>query len=112
VDTELVRFTLERGGSVLVEVEGDEPGIQRASRVDDLIVQAKQELEPTMDNIRALATVALERLQGLAERPDGIEVEFGVRLNAQVGAVIAKTQAEGHLKVKLAWNANSDRPDA
>jgi Trypsin-co-occurring domain 1 len=112
VDTELVRFTLERGGSVLVEVEGDEPGIQRASRVDDIIVQAKQQLEPAMENIRALATVALERLHGLAQRPDGIEVEFGVRLNAQVGAVIARTQADGHLKVKLAWNPPPDRPDA
>jgi hypothetical protein len=26
-----------------------------------------------------------------------------VRLNAEAGAVIAKTQAEGHLKVKLVW---------
>ena len=83
----MVQFALERGGSVLVEVDGDEPGIQRASRVDDLIVQAKQQLEPAMDNIRALANVAFELLQDLAERPDGIEVEFGVRLNAQVGAV-------------------------
>jgi hypothetical protein len=32
-------------------------------------------------------------------------VEFGIRLNAAAGAVIARTQAEGHLQVKLTWTS-------
>jgi len=30
-------------------------------------------------------------------------VEFGVRLTAEAGAVIAKSSVEGHLTVKLTW---------
>jgi hypothetical protein len=106
MDTELVQFEIAGGGRVLVEVDDQEPGVARASRVDDMVVQAKQSLEPALDSIRAMANVALEKLRDLAERPDELEVEFGVRLNAEVGAVIAKTQAEGHLKVRLAWKAS------
>jgi hypothetical protein len=103
VETELVQFTLPDGSSLLVEVDDQEPGIQRASRGDDLIIQAKHSLDDALDHIQAMATLTLTKLQDLPRRPDDLEVEFGVRLNAEVGAVIAKTQAEGHLKVKLAW---------
>ncbi|MFE2032629.1 CU044_2847 family protein [Streptomyces scopuliridis] len=37
-------------------------------------------------------------------KPDGVELEFGVKLMAEAGAVIAKTSAEGHMTVKLSWN--------
>jgi hypothetical protein len=107
VDTELVQFTLPDGGSLLVEVDDQEPGIQRASRIDDLILQAKHSLGDAMDQIQAMATLTLTKLQDLPRRPDDLEVEFGVRLNAEARAVIAKTQAAGHLKVKLAWKATS-----
>ena len=35
------------------------------------------------------------------------EIEFGVKLNAAAGAVIAKTSAEGHLTVKLTWSRSA-----
>ena len=53
-----------------------------------------------------MVTLTLTKLHELPRRSDDLEVESGVRLNAEAGAVIAKTQAEGHLKVKLAWKAN------
>jgi hypothetical protein len=111
LDTELVRFILPDGSSLLVEVDGQEPGIQRASRVDDFIVQAKVSLDGAMEHIRAMAAVTLTKLEDLPRRPDDIEVEFGVRLNAEAGAVIAKTQAEGHLTIRLTWKASTTSRD-
>jgi hypothetical protein len=101
--TELVRFDLVDGGSLLVEVDEDEPGIERASRVDDLAVRASQSLDSALEGIRIAANATLTKLRELAEAPDEVEVEFGIRLNAQAGAVIAKTEAEGHLQVRVAW---------
>jgi YbbR domain-containing protein len=89
------------GGAVLVEVTDDEPGIERAARVDGVVVKARQSLESAMDQIRVIANAALGKLQDLAQQPEQVEVEFGVRFNAEAGAVIARTQAEGHLQDKL-----------
>jgi hypothetical protein len=100
---QLLRFELDGGGSVLVEVADDEPGIEQAARVDELVVKARISLEDALDQVRAVANAAVTRLQDLAEQPQQIQVEFGIRLNAEAGAVIARTQAEGHLQVTLTW---------
>ena len=63
-----------------------------------------------MDQVRVVANATLGKLQDLAQAPEQVEVEFGVRLNAEAGAVIARTQAEGHLQVKLTWTRS--RADA
>ena len=95
------------GGAVLVEVADDEPGIERAARVDDVVVKAKSTLEGAMEQVRAFANAMLGKVSDLAQQPEQIEVEFGIRLNAQAGAVIARTQAEGHLQIKLTWTQPS-----
>ena len=33
-----------------------------------------------------------------------MEIEFGVKLTAEAGALIAKSAVEGHLVVKLSWS--------
>jgi hypothetical protein len=101
--TELVQFDIEGGAPLLVEVDEDEPGIERASRTDDLAIKASQSLEAALEGVRSAATVTLAKLRDVAEAPDEVEVQFGVRLNAQAGAVIAKTEAEGHLQVRVTW---------
>jgi hypothetical protein len=106
---QLLEFELDDGGMVFVEVEDDEPGIERAARVDDVVVKARVNLESALDQVRVFASIALGRLRALAEQPQQIEVEFGIRLNAEAGAVIARTQAEAHMQVTLTWT-RSDRP--
>ena len=91
------------GGQVLVEVADDEPGIDRASRVDEVVVKASASLEAAMEQVRAFANATLGKVSDLAQQPDQIEVQFGIRLNAAAEAVIARTEAEGHLQVKLTW---------
>jgi hypothetical protein len=47
--------------------------------------------------------MTLGKLSELSKRPEAVEVQFGLRLNAEAGAVIARTQAEGHLQITLSW---------
>ena len=100
----LVEFGLADGGQLTVEVDNDDPGVERASLVDDVFLRSDASLERTLDQIRVAAGMALDRLRGMTESPHQIELEFGIRLNAEAGAVIARTQAEGHITAKLTWN--------
>ncbi|MCE0445187.1 hypothetical protein LT493_09090 [Streptomyces tricolor] len=65
--------------------------------------QAARTFEGALDGVRAAATAALRVFRDGSLRPDAVEIEFGVRLSAEAGAVIAKGSAEGHLLVKLSW---------
>ncbi|MBN0049213.1 hypothetical protein JS756_35145 [Streptomyces actuosus] len=104
----LARLPLEDGGSILVETpEMPEvsDGPVKAGRVGDVIqdlpLTVREKLRPVTD----LARTALEQLRQAG--PDEVEIEFGVDLAAQAGAVIAKSEVGCHLKVTVAWRSAS-----
>lgn len=80
--------------------------MQRAARSTG-IIDVRQRFDEALENVRDAAVGALEIFRDGRLNPDAVEVEFGVRLNAEVGAVIAKTATEGHLVVRLKWDAEA-----
>ncbi|MFB4310661.1 CU044_2847 family protein [Actinomadura sp. GTD37] len=99
---ELVRWQTEHG-TIVVESDDRDPGFQSVSRTGDLFREAAGKFEDAFDSVREAAQSALAALRGGGLDPDAVELEFGVKLNAAAGAVIAKTSVEGHLKVKMTW---------
>jgi hypothetical protein len=97
---EFVRFPLADGGSVLVEVEV-EPGFEHASAPSGVLRKATTTFEHALNEVRAAAGTALAQFRDLG--PDEVELKFGVKLDAQAGAVIARTGLQGQFEVKLKW---------
>jgi len=110
---ELVGFRLGDGtASVIVEVEDDEPGVRLAAGGRNGIPDASATFDAGFARVREAAARALTQLSTLPEPPSTVELEFGVKLSAQAGAVIAKTGVDGHLKIKMIWERDRDRPAA
>jgi hypothetical protein len=104
--TELVRFDLADGGSVVVELD-DSRGVSRVS-LQSTLDKAKTTLESSLSEVRDLAAVALGKFREMSSRPDEVEIKFGVKLDAQAGAVIARTGMQGHFEVKLKWKQDEE----
>ncbi|GGS44263.1 CU044_2847 family protein [Streptomyces cinerochromogenes] len=100
----LVEFTTEDGALVVVEGAGTTRSGARLVSRGDGPAQAARTFEGALDGVRAAAAAALRVFRDGSLRPDAVEIEFGVRLSAEAGAVIAKGSAEGHLVVKLSWS--------
>lgn len=100
--TRLARFALDRGGTVTVEV-AERPGMARAARAGRILEEARLSFDRALAEVREAADAALAQLQGLAQRPSEVEIVFGVQLDAETGAIIAKTAVQGHLQVTLRW---------
>ncbi|MEV0369201.1 CU044_2847 family protein [Streptomyces sp. NPDC050636] len=100
---ELLRFPLDGGGEVTVEARPDESGMVGASRGDGAIAAGTTTFNRALDGVRDAADVALRSFSSLAQRPDEVQIQFGVRLTAEAGAVITKTGVEGHLQVTVTW---------
>jgi hypothetical protein len=47
----------------------------------------------------------IDAFRTLSHKPDEVEIEFGVKLDASVGAVIAGAGTGVHLNVTLRWAA-------
>ena len=106
----LVEFPLAGGGSVVVDVDG--PGVAYGEtvrgdvtrgRVDEVFARTGDTFEAAFERIRPAATAAVRSLRTMADRPQEVEIEFGIKLSAEVGAVIAHTAAEANFRVTLRW---------
>ena len=105
----LVEFPLEDGTSMVVEVdEPEQEGLERVSRRDPGVIErAQQTFEKSLDRVKPAAQFILEKLRGLHDSPDEIEVQFGLNLSAAAGIVLA-SGITANYTVKLKWV--KDRP--
>jgi hypothetical protein len=104
--SELVRFDAGNGEWLLVETDDDAVGLDRVGRRDaDGVVSASTRLEEAVAQVKPAIRSVLATLREL--EPDQHEIEFGIKLSAEAGVVIAKTAVEGHFTVKMSWRGGS-----
>jgi Trypsin-co-occurring domain 1 len=104
----LVEFPLQEGGSIVVEVdEPESEGTVRAARGDS-IVKAKETLEEALNNVLPATKSIVEKLRSMGNKPDEIEMTFGVNLNTAVGAVIALASAQANFSVTMHWSGTTE----
>jgi hypothetical protein len=101
----LIEFPLDDGSSILVEVDEPETeGTVRAARPGEVAETARQTFEGALEKIKPAAIAIISKLRDVSDPPDQIGVEFGIKLNANAGAVIASAGVEANYKVTLSWN--------
>jgi Trypsin-co-occurring domain 1 len=62
-------------------------------------------LDEATRTIRAIGDRVAECVAEMPRRPDEFEIEFGVKVDGQVGAVVAALGSGAHFAVKLRWEA-------
>jgi hypothetical protein len=84
-------------------------GVARPSATD-LAEKSAELIEKSMSTIRGMAKKVVETAESIkvSERPAKVEVEFGIKLDAEAGALLAKASAETTMNVTLTW----ERKDA
>ncbi|MEV1082146.1 CU044_2847 family protein [Streptomyces sp. NPDC050211] len=100
----MLRFDLEDGGSVVAQMDQLEGGVVPATSASDVVARATGSFESALEGVRRAAASTLSRMSTLPQRPDEVTVEFGIQLDAEVGAVLARTGAQGHIQVQVTWH--------
>jgi len=99
---QMVEFPLESGGSIWVEVE-TAPSAPSRGGAEKLLTTAGPTFEAALENVQPIANTIIAKLKNLTTTPDQIQVEFGLKLTAQAGAILASASGEANLKVGLTW---------
>ncbi|NGO47960.1 CU044_2847 family protein [Streptomyces ureilyticus] len=102
---DVVSFELPDGGRVLVEpVDEEAYGLEEIAVSGGTVIRRAQEgLDEALDGIRRLAAEAHTRITSIDVAPQRLELEFGVKLSGETGAVLAKASGEAHLVVRAVW---------
>jgi hypothetical protein len=59
--------------------------------------------EDALNNIKPAATAIVQQFRNLKDRPDEVEIEFGLKMNVSTGIVITSGGIEANFKVNLRW---------
>src|SRR3954453_1817930 len=93
---------LDDGRTVVIEVEELRSGVVTGDgRAAGVLKHAYGTLEGALRRIGPVTAAAFAQLRNMAEPPDEIDIEFGVKLSADVGAIIARTGGEANFQISL-----------
>jgi hypothetical protein len=106
----LVEFRLENNTTILVEVDEpldsydtDNNDIPRGVGASELAEKAQQTFETAISKIRPLAAAVIGKLRELQDSPEQVSVEFGIKLSAASGVVLASSAIEANFKISATW---------
>ena len=106
--SDAIAFTLDDGTTVAVSAAS--PGGTRPVGARDGLAKAQKTLREALAPVTAAAAQVMDEFRNLAQRPDEVEVSFGVTLDAGIGGIIASSSAGAHLDVTLRWTATDAPP--
>lgn len=104
----LVEFTLENGGTVLMEAENSnfEEQIIRASskRAPQEVTKiSNKTFEESLEVIKPVADTLLNKLKDMCNEPEEIKVSFGISMDLKAGMFIS-ANTSSTFNVTLKWN--------
>jgi len=106
-----VEFPSNGGEAILVEVEDVQATggtTRRGLSTSAVMERAQTSFEDALEKAPPIASGLIDRLRSIADSPDEVQVEFGLVLNAELGAVLAAVSAGANYKVTLKWKKESE----
>jgi hypothetical protein len=100
----LLEFKTDAGDSLLVEVDEASGGaVTRGGRTADAVVEAGASLEQVLGRLGPAMRGIMSQIREAADRPDEVEVEFGVKLSADSNVIIARAGGEANFRIAVKW---------
>jgi hypothetical protein len=96
-------FTVDEDIPILVEF-APRPGLQQVSLSPaDLAAKSAQALDKATGTIAHMAKRMRDLHDKIPTEFTQVELEFGIKLDAEAGALLSKVGAEASINVKLTW---------
>jgi hypothetical protein len=76
---------------------------RQASPADSASGLAKEAYNQALSTIRACANGVIDTLQNLDAAPNAASINFAIKIDAEAGAMVAKSLNDAQFKVSLSW---------
>lgn len=103
-----LKYKLDDGSELLVELPEESGGIVRAGNVGEKIEEAKQTFDQALDGVRMSALQLRKKFHDL--QADEVEVKFGLKATGELGNfAVGKVGVEANYEVTLKWSKKDGR---
>jgi len=113
--THYIETKTQDGALIRIEVEDTSkpsPGFPRAAASPTNVSGEPTEnaLNDALQLVYGVADGIVNTLQKLAVPPTSAAIDFSVKINGEVGAMVAKSRDAGQFKVVLSWKKSEPEP--
>lgn len=99
----IIEIPTTSGQTILVETDANDAPTKRGLVPKELSGEVMQSFEAGIDRVRPAAEAIVASLRAAIDRPNEIEVAFGIKVSAEAGAFIASASSEANFAVTLRW---------
>lgn len=101
--TKIVEYT----DGILFEIDDEGRGERRLAQGVPIPEKLSKSFEVAMEQqVKPLAKKLIDTVRGLGTHQ--VELELGIKMMGEVGAIVSKVSSEAHMVIKITWKA----PDA
>lgn len=104
---EYIETQTKEGATLKIEVESASKvaaGFTRSTSPANVSHEGvKDAYDQTLQTVRLCANGMIATLQGLDTLPSAASVDFAIKIDAEAGAMIAKSLGDAHFKVSVSW---------
>lgn len=99
-----MEYRLKSGESILINVEDTTPKkeITKAKR-EGVPEKITTTFDEALDKIKPTAATIIEKFRDLSDKPDEVQVEFGLKLTTNANILITSGGLEANFNVTLTW---------
>lgn len=91
---------------ILVDFDDERGSARGVSRGESLADKSEAAVKRSLRSIEWVGQELKEVLDKLHDRPDTVELEFGIKVSTEAG-VLVKGSGEAHIKAKLVWHKDT-----
>lgn len=74
-----------------------------AERLSNRAGKSRESIATSLNVIGWVSQKAKATIDGLTDKPDTVELEFGIKVGSKAGMLVAQADAEFHIKAKVIW---------
>lgn len=106
----VLQVPTDSGSCIPVEVETIDDGRMSSFTPGSVVEQAAITFEESLEPIRQMITSLVTGLAKPFASTDTVEVTFGLKFSAKLGVLVAQSDGEASLAIKLSWKPQSPNP--
>lgn len=98
--------------TIVVELKHENAGEEDvALGLDELVQKSKAALDNAMGAIQSMSRKVAKSVKSMpiVDRPDIVEVEFGLKLSSDSSAVVVSAGVEAQINVSLVWDRSKEQ---
>ncbi len=112
--TNYIETRAKDGSEIRIEVEIASKigtGFSPKSTPNVTSESAKDAYDQTLNAIRTCANGIVDTIQSLEMQPNAASIDFAIKIDAEAGAMIAKSRENAQFRVSLSWKQEEEKQE-